>query len=419
MKRCAGISRDRLILLSFEDHDMSGHHIIEIRDRHEAAALLESLGASPEAWRYMLPKTEFRALRLKDLSAPAANILKQEMLARGGEAVVWREAVLGTGRGDVLLLGTRRQYERLVAKLQGQPFGLAQLAQEIPGLLAERGAAEMELPHGRKLKWGQRTIIMGILNRSPESFAAAGPPESEAEAVARARAMIAEGADIIDVGGNSSRPGGAFVDAAEESRRVLPLVKALAGEDIIISVDTFRAGLAEAAIDAGAHIVNNIGMWELDPALLPLLAARGWPVVLMHNRMHIQRQPADDIIGAMMAELRAALAQAEDAGLPAEKIIIDPGFGFGAGGAEDRQILRQLRAFTGLGRPLLAGLSRKRFLGGEQGLPPSERLEGTLAAMTLAIAAGADILRVHDVTAAARAAAVCDAVLRGGEQRSK
>ncbi|MDO4540096.1 MAG: dihydropteroate synthase [Syntrophomonadaceae bacterium] len=391
---------------------MGGHHIIEIRNQREAVRLLEQLGASRQSWRYMLPKADFLALRLKSIGAPAANIIKQEMLARGGEAVVWREAVLGKGEGDILLLGTRQHYELLLTKLKGQPFGLAAMAQEIKNLLTERKAFVMSLPHGRELAWGSGTLLMGIINRSPESFAHGGRRESKAEAFKRALTMVNDGADVIDVGGNSSRPGGTFVSAAEERRRVLPLVKALSQEGVIVSVDTFRAEVAEAAIDAGAHIINNIGMWQLDSGLLPLLARYGCPTVLMHNRLHVEFYPGEDVIGAMIDDLQKAVAQAAEAGLPAEKIILDPGFGFGLGGEEDRQILRQLKAFTGLGRPLLAGVSRKRFVGQERGLPPEERLEGSLAAMTLAINAGADMLRVHDVAAARRTANVCDEVLK-------
>ena len=385
--------------------------MFEINDHQRIVALLAESGINRQQAELILSPVEIRAIRLKRIPDSSVELLQQEMSKLGGVAVGWRDQFLKQNLGDVLLLGTRHIYAALADRLAESP-PTDSLADELRLLLQEKPATGvMELPHGRNLTWGKKTLIMGIINRSPESFAENHRQENTAQALRRTLELVEEGADIIDIGGCSSRPGAEFVSLEEERRRVLPLVEALARHDVIISVDTFRAAVAADAIAGGAHMINNIGEWSLDPELLPVLAEHNCPVVLMHNRMHIRHVSSGDLIGDMIADLDAAITRAEAEGLKRDRIIVDPGVGFGPAGAEDRMIVKQLRAFRRWGLPILVGLSRKRFIGAEAGLLPQERLEGSLAAQTLAIANGAHILRVHDVQAARRAAEVADAIL--------
>ncbi len=297
---------------------------------------------------------------------------------------------------------------------------------------------------GTTFTWGARTYVMGIVNVTPDSFSgdgllrSPGPttppapsaspvrlPESAAPsrtdlpdpvvaAVEQARRMVAEGANILDVGGESTRPGHLPVDADEELERVLPVVRAIraALPDVPISIDTAKPEVASAALDAGADWINDV--WGTGPSddLPRLAAARHAPYVLMHNRAEARY---DDVLADVLADLAAALDRAIGVGLPRDAIVVDPGIGFGKTMEHNLVLLRRLGELRGLGRPILLGASRKstigRLLGG---VPPSERVEGTLAITALGIGAGVDIVRVHDVLENVRVARVADAIVRAG-----
>jgi len=273
----------------------------------------------------------------------------------------------------------------------------------------------------RRFVWGERTYVMGILNVTPDSFSGDGlladgrPGEGDddpvALAVQRARAMVADGADILDVGGESTRPGHAPVDASEELRRVVPVVVALrdALPDMPVSIDTTKPDVAEAALAAGAHLVNDIWGVAADDALLRVAAAQDAPIVLMHNRAEAQYT---NLVAEVVADLEAAIERALRAGVAWERIIIDPGIGFGKTAEHNLALLRDLGALSVLGRPVLLGTSRKSTIGKVLDLPADERLEGTLATTALGIAAGVDIVRVHDVLGNVRAARMADAIIR-------
>jgi dihydropteroate synthase len=257
---------------------------------------------------------------------------------------------------------------------------------------------------------------MGIINVTPDSFSGdgllAGSGDSVALAVAQARRMVEEGADILDVGGESTRPGHSRIDADEELRRVVPVVAAIrAGlPDLPISVDTTRPAVAEAALEAGASMLNDIWGVTEDAALVRLAAKRDVPIVLMHNRAEPRY---GNVVAEVVTELQAAVERAVAAGLDVDQVIVDPGFGFGKTPEQNLAILRELAALRILGRPILLGASRKSTLGRILDLPADQRLEATLATTALAIAAGADIVRVHDVRANVRAARTADAIVRG------
>jgi dihydropteroate synthase len=277
------------------------------------------------------------------------------------------------------------------------------------------------------LAWGSRTYVMGILNITPDSFsddglAAAGSSREEIvrAAVAQAERMVADGATLIDVGGESTRPstvGAEPLPAAVERERVVPVIVALAQAlppTVILSIDTYKASVAEAALDAGAALVNDISGLRADPVTAELVAARGVPVVLMSNLRGVARH---DPVGDVTRMLSGSLQLALDAGVAWERTILDPGFGFGLAGVENLQVLARLAELRALGRPLLVGTSRKSHIGLVLGTGVEDRVEGTAATVALAIAQGTDIVRVHDVRAMARVARMADAVVRGWREK--
>jgi dihydropteroate synthase len=257
---------------------------------------------------------------------------------------------------------------------------------------------------------------MGILNVTADSFSGdgllAGEGDPVARAVALARQMAGDGADIVDVGGESTRPGHDRVDIDEERRRVVPVIAALRAElpDLPISVDTTRPGVAAAALDAGADMLNDVWGVAADAGLAHLAAERDVPLVLMHNRAEARYA---NVVAEVVAELERAVERAVGAGLALDQIIVDPGFGFGKTPQQNLAVLRALGSLRLLGRPILLGASRKSTLGRILDLPAEERLEATLATTALAIAAGADMVRVHDVRENVRVARIADAVVRG------
>lgn len=394
---------------------MQGHHAILIRDQKEAAYFIQSVGADERGPAFMAPKAVYRCIKLKKIRCIAANLIKQEMLSKGGEAAVSRESLYGEGYTDVLLMGTVKHYRQLIKKLRLQPFGLKELAEEIQNIIdnLEPKTKLIKLANGKTLEIGNRTLIMGILNVTPDSFSDGGKFFDTKEAVKRAREMIEEGADIIDIGGASSRPNSEIADEEEEIKRVVPVVKELVKEDVIISIDTFRGKVAHACLDLGAHIINDIGRLQLDDKLLPVLAEYKAPVILMHNRMQFREgEPYEDLISDIIVELQESVDQALAAGIEKDQIIIDPGIGFGKTVAENRLIVKRLWEFKSMGFPILLGASRKSFIGKTLNLEVDDRLEGSLAVATMGIMNGADIVRVHDVKATKRIALMTDAVIR-------
>jgi dihydropteroate synthase len=269
---------------------------------------------------------------------------------------------------------------------------------------------------GRRFTLGPRTWLMGVINVTPDSFSDGGAYFDAGKAVDRGLELAAEGADIIDVGGESTRPGSRPVAEAEEIGRVVPVIAALRARiPGLISVDTTKAAVAQAALDAGADIVNDTSAFRFDPAMPGVVARAEAGVVLMHMQgtpLTMQNAPHyDDLIGEVRAFLSDRLRVAAAAGIPAERVIVDPGIGFGKTLDHNLEILRRQEAFHTLGRPLLLGFSRKAFLGKILDRPPAERLEGTIAAAVLSVERGAHILRVHDAGPVARAVRTAEAIL--------
>jgi dihydropteroate synthase len=280
-----------------------------------------------------------------------------------------------------------------------------------------------------RFDWGARTYVMGILNVTPDSFSGDGLIQGAdwvARAIEQGMAQVADGAHMLDVGGESTRPGATPIPVDEEIRRVVPVIQGLvARTDVPVSIDTSKAEVARAALDAGAAVLNDVWGFRLDPELGALAAERGCPVILMHNRSRPQDARFEERLGGryvgarydnlledVSREMMALADAAMSAGVAREQIVLDPGIGFGKTVEQNLTLIRRFDRFKELGFPILCGPSRKSFIGYTLDLPPEERVEGTAAAVAIAIARGADIVRVHDVKPMARVARMCDAILR-------
>ncbi|MDR1247023.1 MAG: dihydropteroate synthase [Clostridiales Family XIII bacterium] len=263
---------------------------------------------------------------------------------------------------------------------------------------------------GRELVFGEKTLIMGILNLTPDSFSDGGDFVSEERAAEHAKAMLKDGADIIDIGGESSRPGHVKISAEEELERVMPVVKRLSREtDAVLSLDTIRADVAEEAIKNGVHIINDIWGFQGDKDMAGTAAKYGAPVILMHNKNGTEYE--GDIIEEITVFLMESVRIATEAGVKKDSIILDPGLGFGKTPEQNLHVMGRLGEIKALGYPVLLGASRKSMIGKILNVPPKDRDDGTVATTVLGIVQGIDIVRVHNVLANARAAKVADAIV--------
>ncbi len=392
--------------------------LLDVEGEAQARAELAKLGCDPTGINIMSAKAVFRIVKLEKVPAKAANLLKQTFLAKGGEVALARgTADLSVAESDVLICATLKEYRLALVQLKLQPWGLPQVAAAVEQALAAAAAfpaRRYEWPGRELVIRPGRTVIMGILNVTPDSFSDGGRYNRLDEAVRHAEAMTAAGADVIDIGAESTRPYGAVkVSAAEEMERLLPVVeRVLAVSPLPVSVDTYKAAVAEAALRLGAHIVNDVWGLQRDPDMAAVCARHGAPVVVMHNQEGTEY--AGDVMAAVGAFLRRSVAVAEAAGVAAEKVIVDPGIGFGKTPAHNLEVLNRLDELKVLGCPVLLGTSRKRFVGEALGgLPPGDRVEGTAATVACGIMRGAHIVRVHDVKEMARVARMTDAIMEG------
>jgi dihydropteroate synthase len=360
----------------------------------------------------------YSTIKLEGVDTRAANLMKTCVETLGGALAMRKEAQEFTVREtDLIISGSRRTLSLLATRLRGEPFGLDGIAAEIDACISS-GARLMSWG-SRVLDFTRKTYVMGILNCTPDSFYPASRNETLREAMKSAREMIGAGVDIIDVGGESSRPGSDSIEPEEEIRRVIPVVQAIRREfDIMISVDTRRKEIAERALDAGADIINDISGLKRNEELARLLARRKVPVVLMHLRgtpKTMQKQVSyKNTISEILRELQPSIAAALGAGIAPEMIIVDPGIGFGKRAQDNLRIIRELASLKSLNFPILIGLSRKSFIGEVLDRPVEKRLIGTVTANTLAIINGANIIRVHDVGDAVEMVKIIDSVRRFG-----
>ena len=381
------------------------------------ADAMESIGVHKASLPIFANKNQILPLKLLQVRTPAANIIKQEMLAAGGDAAVPTGCVLNKDKySDVLLLGTRKHYNLLLKKLELMPyFGMDKVKAELEAVLNEE-KLQTVLADGRVLNY-DKVLVMGILNITPDSFYENSRTAIE-EVVAKAGQMLADGADILDIGGESTRPGSEAVAAEEEQARVLPVIKALrkAYPEAVLSIDTYRASTARLAIEAGADIINDISAMEADAEMIDVVCETKVPIILMHMRgtpkdMQTQCEYKNVVeeVAVYLAE-RAELLR--ERGVRADKIILDPGIGFAKNAEQNLKLMRDLHALTSFGYPVLLAASRKGTIGKVLGdLPAEERLEGTIATSCQAVYAGANMVRVHDVKENLRAVRMLEAIL--------
>ncbi len=321
--------------------------------------------------------------------------------------------------GTVVLSGTPVQLKQTIDFLAMQ-YGLpAGLHEKIHLHLDNYPRSDYKIDcRGKILDLSSRTYVMGILNVTPDSFSDGGRYDVQDRALTHAREMAAAGADIIDIGGESTRPGAAPVPEEEELRRIIPLIERLSAElPVPLSVDTYKSSVAEKALEAGAAIINDISGLRFSPDMARVAADHGAPVVIMHIKgtpRNMQQNPVyTDVVGEIMAYLEEGIELAVKAGVDREKIMIDPGVGFGKNLEHNLTLLNRLDEFKSLGRPILLGTSRKKFIGTVLDIPvPEQRLDGTAATVALGIAKGAGIVRVHDVDRMVQVARMTDAIVR-------
>lgn len=394
--------------------------LLEGRLPRELERMMRDIGVDPYGIKIMLPKAVSFTVRIDSLSSIAANILKQEMLSLGGDAAIARDALTGKAKTTgCLLMGTRAQLERLCAKLLRQPFGLGCLSRQLSGLLARcRNDTFVIRAAGARIDASGRTLVMGIINCTPDSFSQDGlyPKFGIEYVVERARDMVEQGADILDIGGESTRPGARSVSLKEELLRTIPLIKALARKiRVPLSIDTRKPEVARQALDNGAAIVNDITGLR-DERMRRVVARYKAGAVIMHMKgtpRTMQRAPVyKDVVLEIKWFLEKALEKALEAGIRREGLIVDPGIGFGKTCEHNLEILRRLGEFRGLGQPILVGPSRKSFIGKILEAGPGERLFGTVSSCVLAAAHGARIVRVHDVAEVKQALKVFDSIER-------
>jgi dihydropteroate synthase len=376
--------------------DSHSVRLLKVRNSNDAAQILGALGVDPAGVPHMSGKALSHVVCVSALKPPQALILKQEMLSLGGDAAVHRDVITGRiARSAALLLGSEKQLKALGRKLREQPLGLRLIGEKVLALLQPEASPRQ--PVFRRQQGG--TAIMGILNLTPDSFADGGSYRSTEAALTRVREMVAAGADIIDIGAESTRPGYIPVSAQAEWERLEPVFLALSADEpgaAPLSVDTQKAEVADRALAAGAQIVNDIWGLQQDAEMAGVTAARGAGVVVTHNRT----EPTDDdIILDILRYWDVSLNIALAAGIREEKIIVDPGIGFGKTPAQNLTVLRRLGELKAIGFPLLLAASRKSVIAHVLDIPIEDRLAATLAIHLHGVAHGADIVRVHDVLA--------------------
>jgi dihydropteroate synthase len=393
-------------------------HPIDIATASDLHRHLSDIDVSEAEIDAMTDKFFYCTIKLEGIDTRAAKLMKTHLETLGGGLAMRKEAdELTVRETDVIITGSRHTLRLLAARLKGEPFGLDGIGEEIAACTA--GGNRVMSWGNRMLDFAHTTYVMGILNCTPDSFFPASRSTTIKDALKTAHEMIEAGVNIIDVGGESTRPGSEGVTEEEEIRRVIPVIHALRdGSDVMVSVDTRKKGVAERALDAGADIVNDISGLRHNDELARLVARRGVPVVLMHMRgtpKTMQKQVHyENTISEILRELQASIAAAVGAGIAPEMIIVDPGIGFGKRIQDNLRLIKELASLKALNFPILIGLSRKSFIGEILDRPVERRLIGTITANTLAIINGANIIRVHDVAEAVEMVKIIDSVRRIG-----
>jgi len=395
---------------------------LNIKTRQEGLKEFEKIGATAAGSHIMVDKIFPISLKIRGINPLAANSLKQEMLARGGDVVTSRNSLMETGgKADVIIQGTVKSVRSLIGKIKQQPFGLKALSGDLESYIdkLDKSRKRKELIIGKKeFNLDKDILVMGILNVTPDSFYDGGYYFEKDKACRRAETIVKEGAHIIDVGGMSTRPGSLPVSFEEEVERVIPVIEYISKNyDILVSADTYRSEVARRAIEAGAHIINDISGLSMDSNMVKVIAGSDVSVVIMHIKgtpENMQKNPEyENVVDEIYDYLEDKTGIAIDSGIEPGKIIVDPGIGFGKNLEHNLEILNKVYEFRMLGYPLLIGASRKSFIGNILDLPAEERLEGSLAAAICSVVNGVNILRVHDVAETIRAVKIAKRIING------
>jgi len=374
-----------------------------IQDLSDAEKVMESLNVHNKVRKMMAEKSLFHVLEIDDVSSPAANIMKQIAISRGSDAVVNQKVVMNDIEKSIVLLpGTVRELKLISEELKKQDFGLPGVGEQILSIL-------------KKDKIKAEFSIMGILNITPDSFSDGGDYFDEQEAQARFEQIEKEGADIIDVGAESSRPGSARLDIEEELKRLEKVFPLFEKASVPVSIDTYKAEVAEVALSRGATIVNDISSLRMDKKMVDVLRQHNCKVVLMHMKGTPETMQKDPYYENVIREIGDFFEERINfclsKGISEDNIILDPGIGFGKRQEDNLKILSRLEQFTSYDFPVLVGASRKSFIGIITGEKETERLDGSIASAIYSYLKGVSILRVHDVEQTINALSVISAIL--------
>ncbi len=395
---------------------MFNARVVEPSTEEQVRKELKGIGVYSKGASIMTPKALHALIRLEGVGVKEAHILKQEMLSVGGDVAVAKGVVdLTHKETDVLLMGTVKQLKRAARKLSMQPFRCPRIAEEIGETLENYSKRSFTLKAGGRRLRMNRPLVMGVINVTPDSFSDGGKFLDAEAAIAHAKKLVKEGADLLDIGGESSRPGSDAIPAKEELERIVPVLDGIIDDvKVPISVDTCKPQVARKVLDMGVHIINDItGLTSAK--LADVVAKHGAGIVIMHMQgtpKTMQKKPRyDDVVADILRFLRERVERAEKKGIRRESIIIDPGIGFGKTAEHNLEIISRLKEFKSLGLPILVGASRKSFIGKVLDKDVDDRLSGGLAMLSMSIQNGASIVRAHDVRESVVAAKMTWAVL--------
>jgi dihydropteroate synthase len=400
---------------------MKNVRLLHFAKPDDAIHEMQRIGVDPLAIESLRDKTFHLNLKIEGIDCRLANFLKQEMVLQGGDVALDKRTIdCSIAVTDLILMGTQNQIKTLINRLEDHFNGRNDLAVRIRSCLKhlETPSSHTIRCKKRHLHLGERTHLMGIVNTTPDSFSDGGLYMDPDKAISYGIELASQGADIIDIGGESTRPGSKPLPLDEELRRVIPVIEGLSARvGIPISIDTYKSTVAVRAIAAGAEMINDISGLRFDPKMADIAAKHAIPVVLMHIKGTPEVMQLDVHYDCLFTEimeyLEGSIEIAEGAGIDPRQIIIDPGIGFGKSAEDNLKIIRHLAELKSLGKPILLGTSRKSFIGKILNAPVDQRAEGTLASISAAIMNGASILRVHDVGPAKKAAQMVDAIMRG------
>ena len=380
---------------------------------------LKNIGVHQASIETFMNKSAILPLKVLKVRTPAANIIKQEMLACGGDCAIHAGCVVcAQDHSDILLLGTKKHYRLLLQKMAMMPyFGLPKIKEELQ-LFLENAPLKTILADNRVLEY-DHVVVMGILNITPDSFYADSRVRGIDEVINRAGQMLRDGAEILDIGGESTRPGSDSINPQEEIARIVPVVEALRKEypQSILSIDTYHAETAEATLASGADIINDISAMEYDEKMIDVVVKNNAPVILMHMRGTPKNMQQNTEYGNVVEEVSKYLKERAEMlrghNFPKEKIILDPGIGFAKNVDQNLKLMQGLSEMTGSDYPVLLAASRKSTIGKVLGdIPPEARLAGTIATSCQAVYAGANMVRVHDVKENIQAIRMLEAILK-------